>query len=114
MENQRLLVWATFGMLLWLTYQSWTQDYGPQPADTNQPTVDESLQPPSGADSLPALPAAAADSTVDAPQIQDPTTTPQAAPEADAADDSELDQLPLASANSDEAAEIPAHLLNES
>ena len=83
MENQRLLVWATFGMLLWLTYQSWTQDYGPQTAEMNQPTADESLQPPSDADSLPALPAAAADSTVDAPQIQDLTTTQQTAPEDD-------------------------------
>ena len=54
MENQRLLVWATFGMLLWLTYQSWMQDYGPQPAEVVQPTIDESLQPPTDAESLPA------------------------------------------------------------
>jgi len=31
MDNQRLLVWATFGMLLWFTYQTWMQDYGPKP-----------------------------------------------------------------------------------
>ena len=31
MDNQRLLVWATFGMLLWFTYQTWMQDYGPAP-----------------------------------------------------------------------------------
>lgn len=31
MDNQRLLVWATFGILLWFTYQTWMQDYGPAP-----------------------------------------------------------------------------------
>ncbi len=45
MDNQRLLVWAAFGVLLWLTYQTWMQDYGPapvpvtQPADVEQPTA---------------------------------------------------------------------------
>lgn len=33
MDNQRLLVWAAFGILLWLTYQTWMQDYGPVPAE---------------------------------------------------------------------------------
>ena len=32
MDNQRLLVWAAFGVLLWLAYQTWMQDYGPKPA----------------------------------------------------------------------------------
>jgi YidC/Oxa1 family membrane protein insertase len=31
MDNQRLLVWAAFGVLVWLTYQTWMQDYGPAP-----------------------------------------------------------------------------------
>ncbi|MDH3847068.1 MAG: membrane protein insertase YidC [Gammaproteobacteria bacterium] len=45
MDNQRLLVWAAFGVLLWLAYQTWMQDYGPapvpvtQPADTEQATA---------------------------------------------------------------------------
>jgi YidC/Oxa1 family membrane protein insertase len=45
MDNQRLLVWAAFGVLLWLAYQTWMQDYGPapvpatQPADAEQPTA---------------------------------------------------------------------------
>ena len=34
MDNQRLLVWAAFGLMLWLTYQAWQQDYGPQPVAT--------------------------------------------------------------------------------
>ena len=36
MENQRLLIWATFGMLLWMTYQAWVADYGPQSAGQAQ------------------------------------------------------------------------------
>ena len=31
MDNQRLLVWAAFGLMLWLTYQAWMMDYGPKP-----------------------------------------------------------------------------------
>ena len=38
MDNQRLLIWTTFGLLLWLTYQAWQQDYGPQPATRRQRT----------------------------------------------------------------------------
>jgi YidC/Oxa1 family membrane protein insertase len=50
MDNQRLLVWAAFGLLLWFTYQAWMQDYGPQPAlpvesgepaETAEPTATE-------------------------------------------------------------------------
>ncbi len=32
MENQRLLIWGLFGLLGWITYQTWTQDYAPKPA----------------------------------------------------------------------------------
>ena len=31
MDNQRLLIWAVFGVAAWMTYQAWMQDYGPQP-----------------------------------------------------------------------------------
>jgi len=31
MDNQRLLIWAFFGLTAWMTYQAWMQDYGPQP-----------------------------------------------------------------------------------
>ncbi|MCK5325684.1 MAG: membrane protein insertase YidC, partial [Woeseiaceae bacterium] len=47
MDNQRLLVWAAFGLLLWFAYQTWMQDYGPQPtppvegADPAEPAVAE-------------------------------------------------------------------------
>jgi len=90
MENQRLLVWATFGMLLWLTYQSWMQDYGPQPADVAQPSADESLQPPTDAESLPALSQSTTDATLDAPQIAEQAPTTQPAAEDAATDDSKI------------------------
>jgi YidC/Oxa1 family membrane protein insertase len=35
MDNQRLLIWAFFGVMLFLTWQAWLEDYGPRPqADT--------------------------------------------------------------------------------
>ena len=37
MDNQRLLVWAAFGILLWFTYQTWMQDYGPAPVAATPP-----------------------------------------------------------------------------
>ena len=29
MDNQRLLIWAFFGLMAWMTYQAWMQDYAP-------------------------------------------------------------------------------------
>ena len=31
MDNQRLLVWLAFGMMLWFTYMAWVEDYGTKP-----------------------------------------------------------------------------------
>jgi YidC/Oxa1 family membrane protein insertase len=31
MDNQRLLIWAIFAFLAWITYQTWVQDYAPKP-----------------------------------------------------------------------------------
>ena len=31
MDNQRLLIWALFAFLAWITYQTWVQDYAPKP-----------------------------------------------------------------------------------
>ena len=31
MDNQRLLIWGLFGLLAWITYQTWVQDYAPKP-----------------------------------------------------------------------------------
>ena len=75
MDNQRLLVWATFGMMLWLTYQTWTQDYGPGAQTTDQQETAERLASPADDGALPDLPlptddgAAATPQLADAPQI---------------------------------------------
>ncbi len=31
MDNQRLLIWAIFAFLAWITYQTWVADYAPKP-----------------------------------------------------------------------------------
>ena len=36
MDNQRLLVWVTFGMMLWFCYLSWVEDYAPPPPAANE------------------------------------------------------------------------------
>ncbi|MDZ7645268.1 MAG: hypothetical protein U5K76_14350 [Woeseiaceae bacterium] len=47
MDNQRLLVWATFALMVWLTYEAWMTDYGPGPAaPATEDTPAETLQSP--------------------------------------------------------------------
>jgi YidC/Oxa1 family membrane protein insertase len=46
MDNQRLLIWAFFGMMAWLTYQAWQQAYGPKPQPPAAETVTNEEQPP--------------------------------------------------------------------
>jgi len=61
MENQRLLIWATFGMLLWMTYQAWVADYGPAAAGPVQTPVGQ-VEPNAADDGgIPALPQDEAD-----------------------------------------------------
>ena len=68
MDNQRLLVWATFAMMVWLTYQAWVEDYAPR--ETPAPvTTEDPLAVPVDDGVLPDLPAATSDDTVAAPQI---------------------------------------------
>ena len=50
MDNQRLLVWVAFAMMLWFTYQAWMQDYGPRPQPQAESPVEEAL--PSQPDEL--------------------------------------------------------------
>ena len=52
MDNQRLLIWGFFGLLVWVTYQTWVQDYTPRPAAI---TEQQELQPtiPVDGDELP-------------------------------------------------------------
>ena len=57
MDNQRLLVWAAFGLMLWFTYQAWMQDYGPEPVPQTQPATDSAVTPAEEASpDLPSLP----------------------------------------------------------
>ncbi len=53
MENLRLLIWATFGMLLWMTYQAWVTDNA-QPSAP--PAAATDMAAPPGDAGLPALP----------------------------------------------------------
>ena len=61
MDNQRLLVWAAFGLMLWFTWQAWMQDYaappppaeqGPveAPADSEPSDLPELVEPDPGAE----------------------------------------------------------------
>jgi len=43
MDNQRLLIWAFFALMAWITYQTWVQDYGPKPVAAVE---EETLQSP--------------------------------------------------------------------
>ena len=87
MDNQRLLIWAFFGLMVWITYQTWMQDYGPKPAPivtepteqtgnmTAGPGIDDDLPEISDVEAPTALPAApgeppAAPSKVTAPSIR--------------------------------------------
>ena len=78
MDNQRLLVWATFLMLAWLTYQAWQADYAAPPPAGDSGAAGETV-PDGGIDSLPALPDAATDSPAPAtgtPSLDAPTEAP--------------------------------------
>jgi len=77
MDNQRLLVWGAFVLLLWFTYQTWMQDYGPAPV---QPTaVVEPTEPADTVDSI-ALPEVG-DAPAQAPAGSLPGDTVVAAPD---------------------------------
>jgi YidC/Oxa1 family membrane protein insertase len=69
MDNQRLLVWGGFALILWLTYTAWMHDYGPQPA-----------VPPAG--EAPAIPGDVAqpDAGLALPELGDDTASAPAAP----------------------------------
>jgi len=81
MDNQRLLIWGLFGFLAWITYQTWVQDYAPQPVAATTQTVDQpALTAPGGDDDLPELTAPVEDG-IDAPapvDIAAPAVTPAA------------------------------------
>lgn len=68
MDNQRLFIWAIFGVLAWMTYQAWVQDYAPTPAaappevvapgeqiDTSLPALNDTVAAPDIPGELPSL-----------------------------------------------------------
>jgi YidC/Oxa1 family membrane protein insertase len=61
MDNQRLLVWAAFGLLAWFTYQQWMLDYSQPATEPTTPVSEEALSPVTNDDELPALPEAGMD-----------------------------------------------------
>ena len=72
MDNQRLLIWAFFLLMGWMTYQTWMQDYGPKPpapVEQQQPDLilDETAAPAVD-DDLPEIGAQPAD-------VSDPIST---------------------------------------
>ncbi len=69
MDNQRLLVWALFLMLAWITWQQWNEDYAPKPAQEPPAPMDAPLPE---ATELPEL----GDVTVDSPGVDAPDVMP--------------------------------------
>jgi YidC/Oxa1 family membrane protein insertase len=69
MDNQRLIIWSTFGLLLWLTYQAWVQDHAPVPAEQATTTSEQLAAPLADAPGLPALSAESSGT----PQLADVT-----------------------------------------
>ncbi len=79
MDNQRLLIWAFFGLMVWMTYQTWVQDYGPKPAPVVSDQAKEPGAPP--ATTPPAL-------DDDLPEISDPAAPTSLPPAASTAPES--------------------------
>ena len=65
MDNQRLLPWALFGMMAWLSYQAWMQDYGPKATEIPATMEEPALNAPD--DALPQLTDTGTD--IDAPEV---------------------------------------------
>ena len=65
MDNQRLLVWALFLMLAWVTWQQWNEDYAPKPVEAPAPAAEAIDMPAPGPGDLPEL----GDTSVDAPDV---------------------------------------------
>ena len=75
MDNTRLFTWAFFGMMLWLTYQAWQQDYGPKTVET-----------PVAEDTAPALPE---ESDLGLPEVPADAAEVPSLPSADSAPETE-------------------------
>jgi len=58
MDNQRLLIWALFAFLAWITYQTWVQDSAPVPVQTAADQTADAISAPevvAGDEELPSI-----------------------------------------------------------
>ena len=53
MDNQRLLIWATFALLAWMTWTAWQQAYGPQPQPVADTPPEQSIETLDAEETLP-------------------------------------------------------------
>ncbi|MCB1842608.1 MAG: membrane protein insertase YidC, partial [Halioglobus sp.] len=79
MDNQRLLIWATFGLMLWLAYQAWMQDYEPVPQPAVSVEHPTSQIPDQIPDSLPILGVDEPAAAVEGPALPEQPALPVAA-----------------------------------
>ena len=84
MDNQRLLIWAIFAFLAWITYQTWVQEYGPKPAAPVAEQPGEVVSAPgitAADDELPAIAdVAQADALPSSPGVAEDPATKTGAP----------------------------------
>jgi YidC/Oxa1 family membrane protein insertase len=84
MDNQRLLIWAIFAFLAWITYQTWVQEYGPKPAAPVAEQPGEVVSAPgitAADDELPAIAdVAQADALPSSPGVAEDPATKTSAP----------------------------------
>ena len=85
MDNQRLLIWALFAFLAWITYQTWVQDYSPRPEPPVTGQAAETLSTPPDVvgddDELPAISdTGTPDALPDAPVVAGEAAVSAAAP----------------------------------
>jgi len=84
MDNQRLLIWAIFAFLAWITYQTWVQEYGPKPVAPVAEQPGEVVSAPGGTatdDELPAIAdVAQADALPSSPDVAEGPATKTSAP----------------------------------
>ena len=79
MDNQRLLIWGLVIILGWMTWQTWQQEYGPQPVQQPvEQTTDLAPEVPAVDEDLPAI--SVSDDTL--PSTPEVAEQPEAAPTA--------------------------------
>jgi len=73
MDNQRLLPWAFFGMMVWFTYQAWQRDYPPVTITPAATTTEQITGEPAEQTGLPSLPTLSEPTSASAAPDLEPT-----------------------------------------